>query len=162
MGGYDLSQLNVVVAEDSEFMRKILVAMLKAIGVPSVRLCEDGASALDQLAERPADLVIADWNMLPMPGIELVKTLRRQAVSPCPDVPIIMVTGHTELDRVMEARKAGISGYLRKPISAQMLYDRIVQLIENPTPELRDWGNVGAPVEPDTAPADEDESWVVG
>lgn len=162
MGGYNLSELSVLVAEDSEFMRKILVAMLRAIGVPRIRLCEDGESALEELVATPADLVIADWNMMPMPGIDLVKTLRRPAVSPCPDVPIIMVTGHTELDRVIEARQAGISGYLRKPISTQMLYDRIVQLIENPMPELRDWGNVDAPAAATPTDEDPDESWVIG
>ena len=149
MGGYDLSKLDVLVADDNDFMLRILDTMLKAVGITNVRRCTNSEQAYAALVRKPADIVIVDWNMAPVPGIELVRKLRDARTSPCPDAPIIMLTGHSDRDRVIEAREAGISSYLRKPVSVQVLYKRIVEIVENPRPVLR------------AEPA-EDDIWAIG
>jgi DNA-binding response OmpR family regulator len=82
-------------------------------------------------------LVITDWNMPPTSGLELIRRIRQSDDSPDPDVPIIMLTGHTELARVKTARDNGVSSFLAKPMSAESLYKRIANLVEDHRPFIR-------------------------
>ena len=84
-----------------------------------------------------AYLVICDWNMAPVDGLTFCKELRGGPNSPNPYVPIIMLTGHTESERVLESREAGINHFLAKPVSVKALSDRIVSLIDHPRPFVR-------------------------
>ena len=84
-----------------------------------------------------ADIVLTDWHMEPQDGIDLVRIIRNSKDSPNPYVPIIMLTGHTELQRVIDARDAGVNEFLAKPLSAKSLYGRIATIIESPRPFVR-------------------------
>lgn len=137
MAGYNLSKLEILVVDDNFYMLNIIETMLRSMGIEKVRCFRDVKTALSGLKEMPPDIIITDCHMQPVSGIELVKRIRDER-GPCPYVPIIMLTGFTELDRVVEARDAGVSDFLKKPISAQTLYERIVELIENPKPFIRD------------------------
>ena len=78
--------------------------------------------------------MILDWEMPLLSGAELVRIVRSPGVFPMPDVPIIMLSGHGERWRVVEAVRLGVNEYLVKPVSAKALYDRLVSIIMQPRP----------------------------
>jgi two-component system, chemotaxis family, chemotaxis protein CheY len=127
---YDLSQLRVTIVDDDRQMRAILTACLSAFGITDVQVCTDGKEALGRLWLYPADIVLTDWEMKPMSGIELVHALRDETTSPRPDIPIIMISGHTQAEKVMEARDSGVTLFLAKPIAPHALYTRLAHVIE--------------------------------
>jgi two-component system chemotaxis response regulator CheY len=129
---YDLQRLNVVIVDDNRHMRFLLKTILHTFGIREIAEAGDGADALKILKLFPADVVITDWMMEPIDGIEMTRFIRTDSDSQNPFVPIIMLTGHTEAKRVQEARDAGVTEFLAKPISSKMVYHRLVQLIEKP------------------------------
>jgi two-component system chemotaxis response regulator CheY len=137
MAGYDLSNLSVVVAEDNAFLRQILVRMLRGLGVGDIRQTADGERALQLLETFPADIAFVDWVMAPIDGIEFLRRIRHEKGSPNPYLPVVMVTGYTDLHRVCEARDGGVTEFLVKPFSVNSLAKRLSTIIENPRPFLR-------------------------
>jgi len=137
MLNYDLTELTVIVAEDNEPMRKILRGVLRALGIRDIIAMDNGLDVFDYLKGKDVDLIIADNMMSPMNGIELVSLIRSGAEGVDPFIPFIMISGFTDLDRIIEARDAGISEYLAKPVSAKKIYQRISSVIENPRDFVR-------------------------
>lgn len=135
--GYRLDALHVMVADDNAHMRDLLVTIFDAIGVGRVYTASDGRAALQKMREHPCDILISDWNMEPMDGIELVRRVRRGEGDVDPYLPVIMLTGHTERTRVTMARDAGVTEFMAKPVSARSLYARIVSVIDHPRPFIR-------------------------
>ena len=82
-------------------------------------------------------MVILDWEMPLLSGAELVRIVRSPGVFPMPDIPIIMLTGHCERWRVVEAVKLGVNEYLTKPVSAKAIYDRLVSIMTQPRPVVQ-------------------------
>ena len=107
MKAYDLENINVLIVEDNKHMQLLLREILRAFRVTKVKTAEDGADALKELKTFPADIIICDWVMEPIDGIEFVKMLRTMSDVANPYVGIIMLTGHTEASRVYDARDAG-------------------------------------------------------
>ena len=101
-----LSTMRVLLVDDNQHMRSIVSTVLAGVGVMQVRECWDGAEALDALRQWPADVAIVDFQMSPIDGVEFTRLVRNAADSPNPFLPIIMLTGHAERTRVMEARDA--------------------------------------------------------
>lgn len=134
---YDFSLLKVLVVDDSKNMQKLLYTILRALGVRRIECVDTSEDAMEELRRFEADLVICDWNMAPVDGLTFCKELRSGPNSPNPYVPIIMLTGHTETERVLESRDAGINHFLAKPVSVKALSDRIVSLIDHPRPFIR-------------------------
>lgn len=132
MQAYNLRNLSVLVVDDNRLMRNLVRSVLFAFGVDNIEEASDGATALEALQKFPADIVITDWQMGPVDGLDLTRIIRTAEDSPNPYLPIIMLTGHTEAKRVQEARDAGVTEFLAKPISSKMVYHRLVQLIEKP------------------------------
>jgi len=120
-------------------MRTIVTTILTRAGVNSysIREARDGAEALETLRQFPADMALVDYNMSPIDGIEFVKLLRNASDSANKYLPIIMVTGHTEKSRVMEARDAGINEFVVKPLTANSLMSRIFSLVMRPRSFVR-------------------------
>jgi len=137
MSGAAFEHLKVLIVEDNQHMRALLRSLLNAIGIRDVAEANNGASALDALRERKCDLILSDLAMQPMDGLEFTRKVRSGNQSPNPFVPIIMITGHTEKHRVEAARDAGITEFLAKPITAQMLFSRIAEIIERPRAFVR-------------------------
>ncbi|MBM3489065.1 MAG: response regulator [Alphaproteobacteria bacterium] len=131
---YDLRNLQVLIVDDSAYMRKLLKAILRGLGIINVREASDGADALQHLRTFSADFVVVDWRMEPVDGLTFVPLLRTAKDSPNRGVPIIMMTGHTEQDNVEAARTAGVNDFLAKPISALTIYQRIIRLVERGQP----------------------------
>lgn len=132
MKAYDLSDLNVLIVDDNKHMQILLKEVLRAFHVRQIQTSDDGADALKLLRTFPADIIITDLNMKPLDGLEFVSLVRTSADSTCMYVPIIMLTGHTEMRRVIEARDAGVNEFLGKPVAPNKLYERIVRIIECP------------------------------
>ncbi len=109
--------LKVLVADDSNTMRKIILRSLQAVGVPEAVEAKDGAEAVALFQQSTPDLVLTDWNMPGKTGLEVIREIRALNA----DVPIIMITTEAEKSRVMEAIQAGVSDYLIKPFDADTL-----------------------------------------
>lgn len=137
MAEYDLTQLNVLVVDDNKHMRTLVRSILSALGIRNITEAEDGAQAIKIMKTLDADIVICDWNMSPMDGITFTKLIRRGEESPDIYAPIIMLTGHTEMTRVMTARDAGVNEFLAKPVSAKNIYQRIKMILDNPRKYIR-------------------------
>lgn len=118
-------------------MRQLIVSLLKAMGVRRTRQAQDGGHALKVLKQFDADIIIVDWNMEPVDGLEFAKRVRTSDDSPNIYVPLIMLTGHTDACRVFQARDAGVNEFLAKPISAKKLYLRIKAIIDTPRQFIR-------------------------
>ncbi|MCK5041085.1 MAG: response regulator [Sphingomonadales bacterium] len=113
----------LLVVEDSKQMRKVLQSMLSEIGVNQVFLAKDGAEALVFLADCDdmIDAVFCDWNMPIMSGVELLRQVR----SVDAEMPFIMITGRKDENSVLEAKAAGITGYMTKPFSLNELESKV-------------------------------------
>ena len=102
------------------------------IGVKDVHEASDGIAGLEAIRTVAPDVVILDWEMPLLNGAELVRIVRSPGVFPMPDVPIIMLTGHGERWRVVEAARLGVNEFLSKPVSAKALLDRMVAILTKP------------------------------
>jgi CheY-like chemotaxis protein len=127
----------VLVVDDSAYMRELLRAMLRSLGIEHVHDADGVESAIRVLKGAAVDVVIVDWVMEPLDGLELVQRLRRSEQSPNPFIPIIMATGHTEAARVVEARDLGVTEFLAKPLSARQVARRLDEIIHRPRPFVR-------------------------
>lgn len=135
---YDLSGLDVLVVDNNRHMLSLLRDVLKAFGVRRLRTEDDPDKALDSLARQPADLVIAEWHLEAMTGADFVGRLRNPDKAGIWRVPVLLLTGQSDLASVREARDCGVSEFLAKPVSARTLYERIVSLIEQPRQFVND------------------------
>lgn len=134
---YVLENVNVLVVDDNRHMRQLVESILHALGVKHVCQAGDAAQAFKELQHFNADVIIVDWHMEPLDGLDFVRLVRTAKDSPNPYVPIIMLSGYTEYRRVTEARDAGVHEFLAKPISAKALYQRFAAIIDNPRPFIR-------------------------
>ncbi len=133
----DMSALNVLIVDSNQYMLKIVRAMLRGFSISNIREANDGAIALEELNTHLIDLVIVDYALETLNGVELVELLRGAEDSPNRFVPVIMLSAYTEKWRIETARDAGISEFLRKPLCAKDLYSRIVETIERPRKFIR-------------------------
>lgn len=135
MGG--LESLRVLLVDDNQHMRAIVTTVLAGVGVRSVRESRDGAEALDTLREWPADVAIVDFQMFPIDGVEFTRMVRNAPDSKNPYLPIVMMTGHSEKSRVVEARDAGVTEFIAKPLTAKSVLERLQAVIYRPRPFVR-------------------------
>jgi CheY-like chemotaxis protein len=129
--------VSILIVDDNNHMRTLVAEILRAIGIKDVREAADGADALQFIRHSPPDIIITDFAMQPIDGVEFVTMVRKSSDSTCPMVPIIMMTGHSERHRVEEAHDAGVTEFLAKPISARSVLERILEVIERPRPFVR-------------------------
>jgi len=129
--------LTVLVVDDNQYMRKVVRNILVNLGVKSIHEAPDGIAGLEAIRMLAPDLVILDWEMPLLNGAELVRIVRSPGVFPVPDVPIIMLTGHVERWRVIEASRLGVNEFLKKPVSGKSLLDRIVAILRHPRAMVR-------------------------
>jgi CheY-like chemotaxis protein len=129
--------LKILLVDDNQHMRLLLAEILRALGVRRIFEAQDGAEALQTMREIEMDLVMTDLTMGPLDGIDFVNLLRNSPDSPNPFAPVIMITGHSTMRRVAEARDAGVNEFLAKPVTARGVIHRINLLIEHPRPFIR-------------------------
>jgi DNA-binding response OmpR family regulator len=127
-----LAAAKVVVVDDEHYMRKVVRTMLLSIGVREVYEAPDGQAGLELIRRVAPDVVILDWQMPGLDGPGFVRIVRSPATFPYPNVPIIMLTGHGERSRVVEAVKIGVNEFLLKPVSVKALQDRVAAVLTKP------------------------------
>lgn len=128
---YQFNNLNILLVEDDPAMRGLVRDVLAAFHIGNVQTASDGTRAYDMLRHFAADIVILDWVMKPMNGIDFLHKIRNATDTPNPFVPAIMLTAYTDLNRVLQSRDAGITEFLAKPFTPVTLYSRIVAVIED-------------------------------
>ena len=128
----NLEKLRFVVADDNSHARKILSTILHAFGAREILQAEDGADALELILASKPDIAFIDWMLPTLDGIEIIRHVRRDPASPNPKLPIILVTSHTQRSRILAARDAGVSEFLRKPMSPQTVLERIASVVMTP------------------------------
>jgi two-component system, chemotaxis family, chemotaxis protein CheY len=129
--------LKILLVDDNHHMRVLIGEILRAIGVKGVYEATDGAEALQIIRQQAIDIVMTDLAMQPLDGIDFVRLLRNSPDSPNPMCPVIMITGHSTQKRVTEARDAGVTEFLAKPVTARGVIDRITRVVEYPRPFIR-------------------------
>ena len=134
MADIDINNLRILVIDDEPFMRKLIIRVLYELEIVRVAEAGDGAEALEKVkdAMNALDLIICDLEMPNMDGFEFVKRLREMTGFPNADIPVLIVTGHSDPESVKSAVEAGIHGYLVKPVSKQALEKRIVAALTSP------------------------------
>jgi len=125
------TDINVLIVDDMAAMRKILRTLLSQLGFKNVDEAEDGKQALDKLRQDPNkyDLVITDWNMPNMTGIELVQAIRSD--ENLRHLPVLMVTAEAKKENVLMAIKAGVNNYIVKPFTAETLKEKIEAIFKS-------------------------------
>lgn len=116
-------RMKVLVVDDFATMRKIVRNILKQIGFENITEAEDGNNALQILKNENIGLVVTDWNMPNMTGLDLLRTIRQDTKTA--NLPVLMVTAEGLKENVLEAVKAGVNNYVVKPFTAEVLQEKI-------------------------------------
>ena len=116
-------KMKVLIVDDFATMRRILRNILKQIGFTNIVEADDGNTALKELKKEKIDLILCDWNMPEMPGIDLLKTLK--ADEQLKDIPFVMVTAEAQKENIIEAVKTGVSSYIVKPFTADTVSEKL-------------------------------------
>jgi two-component system chemotaxis response regulator CheY len=119
--------MKVLVVDDFSTMRKIVKNNLKGMGFNNIIEAENGQKALEELKKESVGLIISDWNMPVMTGLELLKAVRGDAGMK--SIPFIMVTAEGQKDNVMEAAKAGVSNYVIKPFTPDTFSEKLQKVL---------------------------------
>ena len=119
----------ILVVDDYNTMRRIIRNLLKQLGFENVDEAADGGEALVKLKERAFGLVISDWNMEPMTGLDLLRQVRADANAAIKNLPFIMVTAESKPENVIAAKQAGVSNYIVKPFNAETLKGKLTSVI---------------------------------
>lgn len=120
--------MNVLVVDDAATMRRIVRSLLRELGIKNVREAEDGEMALEDLKRQRADLVVSDWAMPKMTGIELLRAIRQD--SALKDTPVLMVTAESKKESIMEAIQAGVNNYIVKPFNSKTLEEKLHKIFK--------------------------------
>lgn len=136
MQSYDLSNVSVMVVEKHAHMRTILRQVLRQFGIANVFDAATPPVGFQRYKDCYPDIIILDWGP-DFDGLGLVTKIRAGTDAANPWVPVIMCTANTEKHHIVEARDAGATEYLLKPVSAKSIYDRIVSVIEDARPFVR-------------------------
>ncbi|HWM61940.1 MAG TPA: response regulator, partial [Rhizomicrobium sp.] len=132
MSGYRFDRLKVLVVDDNAHMRKLVTTILQAFGVIHIFEADSGDRAWAILRDANPDVVVLDWVMEGLSGLELIQMIRTNSTAPNPFVPVIMLSGHTSMDHVRQARDAGVNEFIAKPVSIKTMMSRLVAVIEHP------------------------------
>ena len=142
MSDYDFDRVNVLLAEDSPFIRSLLVNSLKVLGVGNVFAVEHGGDAIHflqrvknepmKIGVQQIDIVISNWDMHPIDGMMFLRWVRRHKDSPDRFVPFVMITSYTEPERIVQAREMGVSEILAKPFTIKNIGEKLISIIERP------------------------------
>jgi two-component system chemotaxis response regulator CheY len=122
-------KIKILVVDDFATMRKVIRNLLKQSGYEDIAEAEDGVTAMNVLKSTKIDFVISDWNMPNMTGIELLRAVRSD--NDLCAMPFLMVTAESLKENVVEAVKAGVSNYIVKPFTAEVLGEKIEKILEN-------------------------------
>lgn len=124
--------LDILIVDGNAFMRRLTRMMLMNMGARSVTEAADGLTALDTIRDCNPDVVLLEWDVPLLDGMELMRIVRSPGVFPRPNIPIIMLTDRAYRSSVREALEAGVHEYLVKPTSPKALRDRLMSIMVKP------------------------------
>lgn len=119
----------VLIVDDYKTMLRIIRNLLKQLGFDNVDEATDGSTALQRMRDKPYGLVISDWNMEPMTGLQLLREVRADAQ--LKHIPFVMVTAESKTENVIAAKEAGVTNYIVKPFNAETLKQKLVTIFGN-------------------------------
>ncbi len=133
----DLSPVTALIIDDSRYARSFIKTALQSFGIRTILEASDGPSGLEILRQREVQLILVDQDMAPMSGVDFTRYLRSGDLVSCVDVAVLMVSGDAAKEVVVEARNAGVSEFLVKPVSTESLYRRVRNVLVNPKAFVR-------------------------
>ena len=116
-------KMKVLIVDDFATMRRIVRNVLKQIGFTTMVEADNGKAALKVLKKEKIDLILCDWNMPEMPGIDLLKAIKSD--DELKNIPFVMVTAEAQKENIIEAVKAGVSSYIVKPFTAETVTEKL-------------------------------------
>lgn len=119
--------INILTVDDNKTMLRIIHNLLTQIGFSNVDEASNGMMALEKLKEKKYELIISDWNMEPMSGIELLKNVR--ATEKLKMIPFLMITAESRTENVIAAKQAGVSNYIVKPFNSETLKTKLISIL---------------------------------
>ncbi len=128
MAGVD-KNMPILIVDDYKTMLRIIRNLLKQLGFNNVDEAIDGSSALQKLRDKDCGLIISDWNMEPMSGLQLLKEVRADVK--LKELPFIMITAESKSENVIAAKEAGVSNYIVKPFNAATLKGKLTTVLGN-------------------------------
>ena len=132
-----VKDLAILVVDGNGYMRRTTRTMLMNLGARSVREAADGIAALEQIRTWNPDVMLIDWDLPVLNGMEVMRIVRSPGVFPRPDLPAIMLTSRTKRSQVLEAMRMGVHEFLVKPTSPKALCDRLTSIMIKPRPLMR-------------------------
>lgn len=136
-------RIRVLILEDNHHMSSILRTILQGFGVRHVFEARDAADAFESMRSNNPDIAMVDFMLGDVDGLEFTRLVRNASDSPNKYLPIVMVSGHTDRSKIMEAINAGVNEYLAKPVKPVDVYNRFVALIERPRRFIKTAGYFG-------------------
>ena len=121
-------ELEVLVVDDAATMRRIVKGLLRELGFKNMREAENGSMALEELKRKKADLVVSDWNMPVMTGLDLLRAIR--ADDDLKSTPVLMVTAEAKKENLIAALQAGVTSYIIKPFTAKILEEKLNKIFQ--------------------------------
>jgi two-component system chemotaxis response regulator CheY len=121
--------MQILIVDDYKTMLRIIRNLLKQLGFNNVDEASDGSAALQKLRDKEFNLVISDWNMEPMSGLQLLKEVRADVK--LKETPFIMITAESKSENVIAAKEAGVSNYIVKPFNAATLKGKLSSVLGN-------------------------------
>lgn len=118
--------MKVLIVDDFSTMRRIVKNILRQLNFTNILEADDGSTALDVLQREKIDIVVSDWNMPKMTGLELLKAMKSDDA--LKHIPFLMVTAEAQQENIIEAVKSGVNNYIVKPFTAETLSQKISQI----------------------------------
>jgi len=129
--------LNILIVDNNSYMRRLTRSMLTNLGAKSVLEAPDGLEGLEMIRTCDPDVMLLDWDMPVLDGMEVLRIVRSPGVFPRPNLPIIMLTARGQRSQVVRALRAGAHEYLVKPTSPKALRDRLRSILLKPRPMVK-------------------------
>lgn len=120
--------MKILVVDDFSTMRRIIKNLLRDLGFNNTSEADDGLTALPMLKSGNYDLLVTDWNMPGMQGIDLLKAVRADEDEKLKNIPVLMVTAEQKKEQIIEAAQAGVNGYVVKPFTALILKEKLEKI----------------------------------
>ncbi len=133
----DFSRVRILIVDDNGYMLTILRTILHGFGIKQIFESKDPADAFDMVRSDAVDIIITDYQMEILDGLDFVRLVRTADDSPNPLVPNIMLSAYSEKSRVMSARDAGVTEFCCKPVTAKEMFSKIASVINEPRPFIR-------------------------
>ena len=122
------TDMKILVVDDFSTMRRIIKNLLRDLGFNNTSEADDGLTALPMLKTGKFDLLVTDWNMPGMQGIDLLKAVRADEDESLKNIPVLMVTAEQKKEQIVEAAQAGVNGYIVKPFTALILKEKLEKI----------------------------------